>query len=82
MPEHDVVCFKCGQSVGEPPRLNRLDGGGTCLACAERLLDMLPSIFHTPLEGVMEEDGEVMESIHADDQGAAEQFLGGHEGGL
>ena len=82
MPVHDVVCFQCGQSVGEPPRLNRLDEGGSCPACAERLLDMLPSIFHTPLEGSMEGESEAVQQLSAYHRGAAVGSPGGDEGGF
>lgn len=82
MSVHDVVCFQCGQSVGEPPRLNRMDGGGSCPACAERLLDMLPSIFHTPLEGLMEGDSEALQPLSVDHPGAATRSPGGDRGGL
>lgn len=79
---HDVVCFQCGQSVGDPPRLNRLDEGGSCRACAERLLDMLPSIFHTPLEEPMEGESEAVQPLSAYHPGAALRSPGGDEGGF
>lgn len=40
----DVLCFQCGQSVGDPPVLNRMPDGENCLRCAERVLESLPSI--------------------------------------
>lgn len=49
-PRPDIVCFRCGRPVGDPPVLNPLgDGEGTCPACAERLLESLPPIFHAPM---------------------------------
>ena len=41
------VCFHCGQpteSSEDGPRLNRVDDGTPCPACAERLLEDLPSL--------------------------------------
>ncbi len=54
MPSHDVVCFHCGQSVGDPPVLNLIEDEEPCPACAERLLEALPGIFHSPFETVGE----------------------------
>lgn len=45
-----IVCIQCGHSVGDPPVLNVLPEGGNCPACAERLLETLPPIFHSPIE--------------------------------
>lgn len=42
-----VVCFHCGQTTNDPdagPRLNRLQNGRSCPACADRLLRSLPSL--------------------------------------
>lgn len=50
MSEHEIVCFHCGQSVGDPPHLNRIGGQEPCRACAERMLETLPGIFHAPYE--------------------------------
>lgn len=55
MPNHEVVCFHCGQQVGDPPRLNMIDDE-PCKACAERLLETLPGVFHTPFEPVGSEE--------------------------
>ena len=44
--EPQVVCFQCGQTVGDPPRANVRPDGSPCPACAERLLASLPPIFH------------------------------------
>jgi hypothetical protein len=55
MSAHEVVCFHCGQGVGDPPRLNLIDGE-PCTACAERLLETLPGVFHTPFEPVGSEE--------------------------
>ncbi len=38
------ICFACGQLVGEPHRLNRLDNGQICPTCRDRVLDSLPPI--------------------------------------
>lgn len=38
------ICIHCGLSAGSPPRLNRLEDGRLCPACAERLLDALPPL--------------------------------------
>jgi len=41
------VCFHCGQtteSSEDGPRLNRLNDGRPCPVCADRLLEMLPSL--------------------------------------
>ena len=45
-----ISCFHCGNPVGDPPRLNELEEGDNCPACAERLLETLPPIFHTSWE--------------------------------
>lgn len=50
----EIVCFHCGQSVGDPPRLNEMPDGEPCRACADRLLDALPPIFHTPIVAPVE----------------------------
>jgi hypothetical protein len=52
-PDEKVVCFQCGQPVAEEgpsgaPLLNEVEEGVPCSACAERLLEQLPPIFHTP----------------------------------
>lgn len=44
-----IVCIQCGHPVGDPPVLNKLPEGGNCPACAERLLETLPPIFHAPV---------------------------------
>ena len=40
----DVLCFQCGQPVGEPPVLNQMPDGENCIRCAERVLEALPAI--------------------------------------
>ena len=50
----DVVCIRCGLPIGDPPRINRLSDGEPCGACAERLLETLPPIFHAPLPYAIE----------------------------
>ena len=47
MVDQDVVCFHCGQPIGHPPVIHTV-GGRPCPACAERLLESLPGVFHTP----------------------------------
>ncbi len=54
MAENEVVCIQCGQPIGDPPRLNLLAEEEPCPACAERLLESLPGIFHTPYESPTE----------------------------
>lgn len=44
-----IVCFHCGQAVGDPPRWNTHPSGAPCRVCADRLLESLPPIFHAPL---------------------------------
>ena len=46
-------CFRCGRPVGEPPAINELPDGRPCPACAERLLESLPPIFHAPMPFVL-----------------------------
>lgn len=58
MSDHEIVCFHCGQAVGDPPRLNLVTDQEPCRACAERMLETLPGIFHAPYEAnVATEDG-------------------------
>lgn len=55
-----TVCFHCGHATESPedgPRLNRLEDGRPCPACAERLLADLPSL----VGGVAQEMAEVEE---------------------
>src|SRR5262245_6416935 len=44
-PVADPVCFTCGEPVGEPYRLNRLEDGTICPSCRDRVLAALPPIF-------------------------------------
>jgi len=39
-----TLCIHCGLSAGNPPRLNRLEDGRVCPACADRLLMSLPPV--------------------------------------
>lgn len=55
------LCFSCGQEVGEPPRLNRLESGAMCGACQERVLESLPAL----LPGQIDED-EFIEEVSPD----------------
>jgi len=41
----EPVCITCGESVGEPYRLNRLQDGRICPTCRDRVLAALPPIF-------------------------------------
>lgn len=57
-----IVCFHCGQTLGDPPALNTTGDGEACPVCAERLLETLPPIFHSPMPFEVEvprEGGEV-----------------------
>lgn len=42
----ETICMTCAQSTGLPPVLNLLPDGTTCRACADRVLDAQPGIFH------------------------------------
>ena len=80
-----IVCIQCGHSVGDPPVLNVMPEGGNCPACAERLLETLPPIFHSPIEApdgapVQEENGEYGE-YEAGDHGTGEDGRTGYDGG-
>ena len=50
----DPVCFTCGESVGEPYRLNRLEDGRICPSCRDRVLAALPPIFPSRPGAVLE----------------------------
>lgn len=39
------VCFTCGESVGDPLRLNQLEDGRICPTCRDRVLADLPPLF-------------------------------------
>ena len=45
MTQAKTRCIECGGSVGS---LNEDEDGTPCPACAERLLETLPGIFHQP----------------------------------
>jgi hypothetical protein len=45
----ETLCFECGQVVGDPPILNRHEGGETCRRCADRVLDSLPPLLPRPV---------------------------------
>jgi len=65
------VCFHCGQptaSTEEGPRLNRLPDGQPCPACADRLLQSLPS-----LVGDVAQEMESMEQLEF--EGLDDSFL-------
>lgn len=51
-----TLCIHCGLSAGNPPRLNRLEDGRVCPACADRLLMSLPPVL--PALGQFEEASE------------------------
>lgn len=81
-----IVCIQCGRSVGDPPVLNELPEGGNCPACAERLLETLPPIFHVPFDTpaaapVPEESGEYGESGEYEEYERGEEGYAGFEGG-
>lgn len=72
----EVVCFHCGQPIGDPPRLHEVDGE-PCPACAQRLLESVPGIFHAPYETV----AEAVESREADEaEGSGEYRADDYEG--
>lgn len=78
-----VVCIQCGHSVGDPPVLNVLPEGGNCPACAERLLETLPPIFHSPIEtpAGAPVEGEQGESEEYEEYERGEDGYSGYEGG-
>lgn len=41
MAQDETLCFSCGQPVGDPPKLNRLESGQVCRTCSDRVLDSL-----------------------------------------
>jgi hypothetical protein len=44
----EAICMRCAKGIGNPPVLNRLPSGKPCKACADRVLDAQPGIFHAP----------------------------------
>ena len=44
----DALCFRCGQAVSDPPRLEQIEDGRDCSVCRERMLASQPPIFHAP----------------------------------
>lgn len=46
---NEIVCFQCGHSIGSPEKLNYMPDGEPCKACADRLLELAPPIFHAPI---------------------------------
>jgi len=46
--ESQSLCFTCGQDVGDPPRLNRLENGLPCPTCRDRILAYLPPALPGP----------------------------------
>lgn len=46
--ETQSLCFTCGQEVGSPPRLNRLENGLPCPTCRDRILAFLPPALPGP----------------------------------
>ena len=55
----DTICFSCGQVVGDPPRLNRLESGDACPTCRERVLDALPPVLPRLVLPTAAEEAEV-----------------------
>lgn len=47
-PEPHSLCITCGQEVGDPPRLNRLENGLPCPSCRDRILAFLPPALPGP----------------------------------
>lgn len=60
-------CIECGGSVGF---LNEDEDGKPCPACAERLLETLPGVFHQPWDRGSDLEPETV----ADDSVAADGF--------
>ncbi len=58
------VCIECGGSVNA---LNEDENGDPCRACAERLLETLPGVFHAPW-GQEEHGVEEIAATHVDDE--------------
>jgi DNA-directed RNA polymerase subunit RPC12/RpoP len=48
MSESQSLCFTCSQTVGDPPRLNRLENGLPCPTCRDRILAYLPPALPGP----------------------------------
>lgn len=44
MADSNTLCFSCGQSVVEVDRINRMEDGEPCPACADRLLQSMPPL--------------------------------------
>ena len=42
--ESTPLCFTCGLSIEDPPRINALSDGEPCPACQARVLDSLPPL--------------------------------------
>ena len=42
----ETICITCAQSTGQSPVLNLMPDGTRCRACADRVLDAQPGIFH------------------------------------
>ena len=80
MADHEIVCFHCGQQVGDPPRMNLVEGE-PCRPCADRLLETLPGIFHTPVETVEEAVAAAEAVLVEDEDDLAEgsEFDAGYE---
>jgi DNA-directed RNA polymerase subunit RPC12/RpoP len=68
-----IVCFECGQPVGDPPELHTLPDGRNCRRCADRVLAAQPGIFHQPWDAPADTGARVIEGPwgrEADDAGA------------
>lgn len=46
-PRSGTFCMECSHLLVGPPVLRSTPEGGSCRACADRLLDAVPGIFHT-----------------------------------
>jgi hypothetical protein len=40
----EILCFQCGQRIGDPPLVHVLRDGQECPACLDRLLELLPPL--------------------------------------
>lgn len=77
MTEAKTRCIECGGFVGS---LNEDEDGVPCAACAERLLETLPGVFHQPWSEAAGGEG-VLESEDAYAEGATHGDLVGDDGG-
>lgn len=73
MTEAKTRCIECGGFVGS---LNEDEDGVPCSACAERLLETLPGVFHQPWTETAE-GGESSEAEDAYSERESDEESGG-----